>query len=52
MLDQVAASTKLVTHDSDAPASKRLAYIGMDNYVAGRMCGKLVKEALPREARS
>lgn len=48
MLDQVAAATKLVTHDSDAPASKRLAYIGMDNYTAGRMCGKLVKEALPR----
>ena len=48
MLDQVAASTKLVTHDSDAPASKRIAYIGMDNYTAGRMCGKLVKEALPQ----
>ncbi|MEQ1842112.1 MAG: substrate-binding domain-containing protein, partial [Verrucomicrobiales bacterium] len=48
MLNNVAASTKLVTHDSDAPASKRLAYIGMDNYTAGRLCGQLVKEALPQ----
>lgn len=47
MLNKVAAATRLVTHDSDAPDSDRLAYIGMDNYVAGRMCGKLVKEALP-----
>ncbi len=47
MLDEVAAVTNLITHDSDAPASKRRAYIGMDNYSAGRMCGKLVKEALP-----
>lgn len=48
MLDQVAAATKLVTHDSDAPDSARLAYIGMDNYTAGRLCGQLVKEALPQ----
>ena len=48
MLNQVAAATKLVTHDSDAPDSERLAYIGMDNYTAGRLCGQLVKEALPQ----
>lgn len=47
MLNRVAEATKLVTHDSDAPDSNRLAYIGMDNYKAGRMCGQLVKEALP-----
>jgi ribose transport system substrate-binding protein len=47
MLNQVAAATALVTHDSDAPDSKRLAYIGMDNYQAGRLCGELLKEALP-----
>ncbi len=46
-LDKLAAKTNLITHDSDAPQSKRLVYIGMDNYSAGRMCGKLVKEALP-----
>lgn len=48
MLNNVAAATKLVTHDSDAPESNRLAYIGMDNYTAGRLCGQLVKEALPQ----
>lgn len=46
-LNSVAAKTRLITHDADAPDSKRIAYIGMDNYTAGRMCGKLVKEALP-----
>jgi len=47
LLDKVAGRALLVTHDSDAPKSKRLCYVGMDNYDAGRMCGKLVKEALP-----
>jgi len=47
ILNTVAAQTKLITHDADAPESKRLAYIGMDNYRAGRMCGQLVKEAMP-----
>ncbi|MEM7603108.1 MAG: sugar-binding protein, partial [Verrucomicrobiota bacterium] len=47
MLNEVAAATLLVTHDSDAPESDRIAYIGMDNYTAGRLCGDLVKEALP-----
>lgn len=47
MLNEAAAATLLVTHDSDAPDSDRLAYIGMDNYTAGRLCGDLVKEALP-----
>lgn len=47
LLDQVASRAVLITHDSDAPKSKRLCYIGMDNYDAGRMCGQLVKDALP-----
>lgn len=47
LLNEVAGRTKLITHDSDAPDSKRLYYIGTDNYKAGRLCGKLVKEALP-----
>ena len=46
-LDSIATKVPLITHDSDAPGSKRLCYIGMDNYKAGRMCGELVKEALP-----
>ncbi len=47
LLDKVGSRAVLITHDSDAPKSKRLAYVGMDNYDAGRMCGQLVKEALP-----
>src|SRR3954447_19997711 len=47
MINQAAAQTPVITHDSDAPESNRLMYIGMDNYDAGRMCGQLVKEAVP-----
>lgn len=47
LLDHVAERALLITHDSDAPASKRLAYIGMRNYDAGRMCGQMIREALP-----
>ncbi len=47
ILNQVAEATNLITHDSDAPKTNRLAYIGMNNYDAGRMCGKLVKETIP-----
>jgi ribose transport system substrate-binding protein len=46
-LKTVAKKTKLITQDSDAPNSNRLCYVGMDNYEAGRMCGQLVKKALP-----
>ncbi len=47
LVNQLSEHTKLITHDSDAPTSSRLVYVGMDNYKAGRMCGELVKEALP-----
>ncbi len=47
MLNRVASAAELITHDSDAPESDRRAYIGMDNYEAGRLCGQLIKEALP-----
>ncbi|MBK8097689.1 MAG: substrate-binding domain-containing protein [Planctomycetes bacterium] len=47
LLDKIAGRAVLITHDSDAPKSKRLCYIGVDNYEAGRMCGQLVKDALP-----
>lgn len=47
LLDRIAERCVLITHDSDAPRSKRLCYIGVDNYDAGRMCGQLVKEAMP-----
>lgn len=47
LLNEAAANSHLITHDSDAPSSNRLCFIGIDNYSAGRECGKLVKEALP-----
>ncbi len=46
-LDEVAGKTHLITQDSDAPDSKRLCYVGMDNYAAGLLCGALAREALP-----
>ncbi|MEZ6090638.1 MAG: sugar-binding protein [Pirellulaceae bacterium] len=47
LLNKAAKITNVITHDSDAPDSDRLCYIGVDNYVAGRMCGELVREAMP-----
>lgn len=47
LLNMVAERSILITHDSDAPASNRQAFIGVDNYDGGRLCGQLVKEALP-----
>ena len=47
LLDKVASQTLLVCHDSDAPASKRVCYIGTDNTAAGVEAAKLIKEALP-----
>ncbi len=47
LLNQAAKRTAVVTADSDAPGSARAVYIGMDNYSAGRLCGDLVREAMP-----
>jgi len=46
-LNSIAKYIPLLCHDSDAPDSDRLAYVGTDNYEAGREAGKLVKEVLP-----
>lgn len=46
-INEACEATHLITHDSDAPDTDRLCYVGMDNYEAGRMVGELVKEALP-----
>ena len=47
LLNVAAENCTLITQDSDAPKSNRLAYIGMSNYDAGRLCGELIKDALP-----
>ncbi len=46
-LNKIAASTLLICVDSDAADSKRVCYIGTDNFAAGQAAGKLIKEALP-----
>jgi len=46
-LNKIASQTLLICHDSDAPDSKRVCYIGTDNLAAGTQAGKLIKEALP-----
>ena len=46
-LNKIAASTLLITCDSDAADSKRVCYIGTDNFAAGVEAGKLIKQALP-----
>jgi len=46
-LDKVASKAVLFTTDSDAPQSKRVAYIGTDNVAAGRNAAEQIKKALP-----
>ena len=48
VLDQVAAKGKLITFDSDAPKSKRLLYIGTNNYEAGKALGGEIVKLLPK----
>lgn len=47
VLDAVAAKAKLLTTDSDAPKSKRLLYIGTNNYEAGKTLGEQIVKLLP-----
>ena len=47
MLNRAAGETLLICHDSDAPESERVAYVGTNNYSAGRVAGRLIKEVLP-----
>ena len=46
-LNEVAAKTKLITFDSDAPDSKRLLYIGTNNFEAGKALGGEIVKLLP-----
>lgn len=47
LLNQAAAAVNLMTFDSDAPASKRICYVGTNNYLAGWQCGEFVRNLLP-----
>lgn len=47
-LNKIAGQTMLFTTDSDAPKSKRVAYIGSSNVELGKDAGKLMLKALPQ----
>ena len=42
----IAAGIPVITIDSDAPASKRLVFIGTNNYQAGLMGGRVLAERM------
>lgn len=46
-INKAASQTNLITTDSDAPKSKRICYVGTDNYSAGKLAGEQLKKALP-----
>ena len=46
-INAAAAKTKLITFDSDAPASNRLLYIGTNNFEAGKVAGQQIIKLLP-----
>src|SRR5687768_2400634 len=46
-LSEIAAESHLVTFDSDSNVSRRLCFIGTDNYDAGRMAGQQIRQAVP-----
>jgi len=47
VLAEIAAEADLVTFDSDSNVSRRLCFIGTDNYDAGRMAGQQIRQAVP-----
>jgi len=47
-LDDIAGRTHLLTFDSDAAKSKRLLYIGTNNYAAGKVLGGEIVKLLPK----
>jgi ribose transport system substrate-binding protein len=45
--DKLASETALFTTDSDAPQTKRIAYIGSSNILAGQQAAEIAKKAMP-----
>ncbi len=46
-LKRIGGKVNLITVDTDAKESGRLCYVGVDNFLAGKDAGRLVKQALP-----
>ncbi len=47
MINEACQAMPVICHDSDAPDSDRLFYLGTSNYMAGRAAGRMIKQALP-----
>jgi ribose transport system substrate-binding protein len=47
MINDMAQKVVVLTQDSDAPDTNRMAYIGTDNLASGKQAGELIKKALP-----
>ena len=47
LFGRVAAKTTVVTMDSDLPVSRRLCFVGTDNYAAGREMAEQIRQAIP-----
>lgn len=47
-LNKIASETALFTTDSDAPQTKRVAYIGSSNILAGKQAADIAKQAMPK----
>jgi ribose transport system substrate-binding protein len=48
LINGLAKDLFVVTFDSDAPDSERIGYVGTSNFAAGRVCARLVAEAMPK----
>jgi ribose transport system substrate-binding protein len=47
VLGEIAAEADLLTFDSDSNVSRRVCFIGTDNYGAGRLAGHEIRVAIP-----
>ncbi len=47
LINKACAQTNTICTDTDAAASKRLCYVGTNNYQAGTIAGKELRKALP-----
>ena len=47
LFNEVAAKIPIITVDSDSPKCNRIAFVGTNNYEAGRQIADLLKQALP-----
>jgi ribose transport system substrate-binding protein len=48
LINRLASETTVITFDSDAPLSLRQGHVGASNYGAGRLCARLIHEAVPQ----